>query len=592
MDDKGIKILLIEDNPDDVRLIREMLARAEGARFDLECADRLSDGLTLLDADEIDVLLLDLWLPDSQGLDTLGKVLAQAPQPPVVVLTSMDDTAIAVQAVRDGAQDYLVKGQVDGNLLARSIHYAIERRRAEKALRRSEAFSKSILNSMDDAIYTISVSDNTILECNRAFLEQSGLKEEEVIGKKCHEVTHRRSDPCAPPNTCPVRATLVGAGHSVSEHVHYQADGKKTYVEVSASPIKDQAGKIIQAVVVSRDITERRRAEEALRRSDEFSKTVLNSMNDAIYTISVSDNKILGCNRVFLEELGLKAEEVIGKKCHEVTHRRSDPCAPPNICPVRATIVGAGYAVSEHVHYRADGREMYVEVSACPTKDQSGKIIQAVVVSRDITERRRAEEELERTLGRQQRMLDGTVSALATMAEKRDPSTAGHQQRVAHLACAVAEEMGLSEERIEGIHVAGVVHDIGKIYVPAEVLNKSGALTGIEFGMVEAHPQAGCDILKTVQFPWPVAEIVLQHHERMDGSGYPQGLPGAEILVEARILAVADVFEAMVSHRPYRPAHAIGEAFEEISLNRGTLYDPEVVDACLKVILEKGLEFR
>ena len=213
------------------------------------------------------------------------------------------------------------------------------------------------------------------------------------------------------------------------------------------------------------------------------------------------------------------------------------------------------------------------------------------VLEREITERKRVEEELRQSYEKLRRTLEGTVHALASTAEKRDPYTAGHQQRVTRLACAMAQEMGLPEEQIEGIRVAGTLHDMGKIYVPAEILNKPGRLTEMEMGLIKTHPQVGYDILKTIEFPWPVAQIVLQHHERMDGFGYPQRLSGEEILLEPRILAVADVVEAMSSHRPYRPAHGIDKALEEISQNRDVLYDPEVVDACLKLFTEKGFKF-
>jgi energy-coupling factor transporter ATP-binding protein EcfA2 len=209
----------------------------------------------------------------------------------------------------------------------------------------------------------------------------------------------------------------------------------------------------------------------------------------------------------------------------------------------------------------------------------------------EVAERRRAEEELLQSYVRLQRGLEGTVNIVAVAIEMRDPYTAGHQRRVTQLACAIAKEMGLPEEQIEGLRMAGRIHDLGKINVPAEVLSKPGRLTDLEYGLIKVHPQVGHDMLKTIEFPWPVAPIVLQHHERMDGSGYPQGLSGEEIILEARILGVADVVEAMASHRPYRPARGIDKALEEISQNRGVLYDPKVVDACLKLFAEKGFEF-
>jgi putative two-component system response regulator len=209
----------------------------------------------------------------------------------------------------------------------------------------------------------------------------------------------------------------------------------------------------------------------------------------------------------------------------------------------------------------------------------------------EIAERKRAEEELRQSYARLRRTLEGTVNALVSAIEMRDPYTAGHQRRVTQLACAIAQEVGLPKEQVEGIRMAGLIHDLGKINVPAQILSKPGPLTELEFGLIKMHPQVGHDALKMIDFPWPVAQIVLQHHERVDGSGYPSGLSGEEIILEARILAVADVVEAMASERPYRPPRGIGEALEEISQNRGILYDPEVVDACLKLFAEKGFAF-
>lgn len=188
--------------------------------------------------------------------------------------------------------------------------------------------------------------------------------------------------------------------------------------------------------------------------------------------------------------------------------------------------------------------------------------------------------------------LEGIISAVALTVETRDPYTAGHQARVAELACTIAGEMGLPYDRTEGIRLAGVIHDLGKIYVPAEILNRPGKLTPIERELIHVHPQVGFNILKDISFPWPIADIVYQHHERMNGKGYPAGLTGKDILLEARIIAVADVVEAMSSHRPYRPAPGIEAALEEISRNREILYDPEVADACLKIFAEKRITLK
>jgi putative two-component system response regulator len=190
-----------------------------------------------------------------------------------------------------------------------------------------------------------------------------------------------------------------------------------------------------------------------------------------------------------------------------------------------------------------------------------------------------------------QRVLQGTVTALSSLVERRDPYTAGHQQRVSQLACAIAEAMGLPRDQIAGIRVAGVLHDVGKVCVPAEILSKPGRITDAEFGVIAVHPQVGYDILKAIEFSWPVAQIVFQHHEKMNGTGYPSRFAGDDILLEARIIEVADIVEAVAYHRPYRPALGIGKALEEILQKKGVFHDPVVVDACVTLIDEQGFQF-
>ncbi|MBU4355688.1 MAG: PAS domain S-box protein [Proteobacteria bacterium] len=206
-------------------------------------------------------------------------------------------------------------------------------------------------------------------------------------------------------------------------------------------------------------------------------------------------------------------------------------------------------------------------------------------------ERQRAEAEVQHSLEKLKKALDGTVLAVANTVEMRDPYTAGHQRQVAQLATAIAQEMGFSEERVEGMRVLGCLHDIGKIAIPAEILSKPGRLSYMEFSLIKDHPRVGYEIIKDIDFPFPLAEGILQHHERLNGSGYPQGISGPDIILEARILGVADVVEAIASHRPYRRSLGIDQALEEISRKRGILYDPEVVDICLKLFHEKGFSF-
>lgn len=209
----------------------------------------------------------------------------------------------------------------------------------------------------------------------------------------------------------------------------------------------------------------------------------------------------------------------------------------------------------------------------------------------EVVQRQLAQEELEESLQKMKRTLDGTVLALTTVIESRDPYTSGHQKRVSLLACAIAREMGMSENQVSGIRVAGILHDIGKIHVPSEILTRPSRLSDIEFAMIKTHPEVGYEIMKTIENPWSVADMILQHHEKMNGSGYPGGLKDEDILLESRILCVADVVEAMASHRPYRASLGIEKALEEIIKNKGVFYDPFVVDSCIRLFKEGKFRF-
>ena len=208
----------------------------------------------------------------------------------------------------------------------------------------------------------------------------------------------------------------------------------------------------------------------------------------------------------------------------------------------------------------------------------------------DIAERKRTEVKLQDTLDSLRRAVSTTIQVMVSAVEARDPYTAGHQIRAANLGRAIATEMGLSPEKVEGIRMAGSIHDIGKLSIPAEILSKPTKLSEIEFSLIKEHARSGFEILKDVESPWPLAEIAHQHHERMDGSGYPQKLKGQDIIIEARIIAVADVVEAMASHRPYRPGLGIDAALNEIEKNRGLYYDDDVAAACLRLFREKGFQ--
>jgi PAS domain S-box-containing protein/putative nucleotidyltransferase with HDIG domain len=235
-------------------------------------------------------------------------------------------------------------------------------------------------------------------------------------------------------------------------------------------------------------------------------------------------------------------------------------------------------------------QQVFLSINGAPVFDEQGHVSEVVFTIDDITKYRQAEEKIQQGLKKLEKSLGDTIKAMSMVVETRDPYTAGHQDKVARLAAAISKKMNLSEEMIRGIEMTGVIHDIGKMYIPADILSKPGKLSSIETQLIRTHAQAGHDIMKDVEFPWPVARIILEHHERMDGSGYPNGLSNNDILQEARIIAVADVVDAMASHRPYRPALGLNAALEEIENNKGKLYDSDVVDACLMLFREEGFQ--
>lgn len=311
-------------------------------------------------------------------------------------------------------------------------------------------------------------------------------------------------------------------------------------------------------------------------------------MNDSHAVLGLKERQIIFANNAVETVFGWKPQELIGKSTRILY--RSDQEYEQIASDFYPVLEERPTFMEEFPCRRKDGRDILCMVST----SRIGKTLKQrriVATYEDITARKKAEIELKQSFERLQKGLEDTIQTIAMIVETRDPYTAGHQRQVDKLATAIAREMGLSEDKIRGIHTAAVIHDIGKIYVPAEMLSKPGHLTNIEYDIMKTHPQVSYDILKRIEFPWPVADIVYQHHERLNGSGYPKGLKDGQILTEAKILAVADVVESMASHRPYRPTIGMDKALAEINRNKGILYDPEVVDVCTKLFTEKGFKF-
>jgi PAS domain S-box-containing protein len=314
---------------------------------------------------------------------------------------------------------------------------------------------------------------------------------------------------------------------------------------------------------------------------------IFQNITDGVIVIDKEFN-IIRMNDTFAKLSGFNKREAMGHKCYEIFPEAL--CHTPG-CPmvrISCCVERIEYEVGKQ---HRNGKEIPCIVTATPLRGQDEELIGIVENFKDITRLKQTQENLERTFVQFRKAMGGIIQAVSLTIEERDPYTAGHQRRVAKLSCAIATEMGFSWDRIEGIRMAAAVHDLGKIHVPVAILNRSGRLTEPEIAIIKLHPQIGFDILKHIEFSWPIAQTVLQHHERIDGSGYPFGLSGEDILMEAKILAVADVVEATSSHRPYRPAPGIDKALDEVSKKKGVLYDSEVVEACMTLIKKKDFDF-
>jgi len=350
--------------------------------------------------------------------------------------------------------------------------------------------------------------------------------------------------------------------------------------------MKDNLARLSPAVDRElREVKIRRERSEAtaqLRKSEEKYRALFEDSRDAIY-IGSTEGELNDFNQSTLDLFGYSREEMIGMSTKSVFVNADEYNKFQEEIAQKGSVREFGAKLR-----KKDGAEMDCLITSTVRLARDKTILGYQGIIRDISELVSGRRQLEKTLTELREALGGTIEAMALTVETRDPYTAGHQRRVSNLARAIATEMGVSEDQIQGIRLAGVIHDIGKISVPGEILSKPGKISKNEFGIIKEHPQVGHNILNTVDFPWPIAQIVLQHHERMDGSGYPDGISGENIILEARILAVADVVEAMASHRPYRASLGIDIALREILKNRGFFYDPNVVDACLRLFNEIG----
>ena len=469
-----------------------------------------------------------------------------------------------------------------GDIVAVSVigHDITERVRAERERRQSEEKFAAAFHASPDLISITRLSDGTILEVNEGFSQLLGYAHAEIIGKNTPELSIW-ADPAD-------RATVITSLEESGQINEFETtlrckDGTLVTGIDSARTIEFQDEPCFLSVI--HDITERKQAEDQVRAASLHARSLVEANLDPLVTIS-PEGKITDVNEATVRVIGVPHETLIGTDF-------SDYFTEPD--KARASyreVLKSGQVRDYPLSLRhVSGSVIEVEYNATVYRDEAGEVVGVFAAARDVTERKETEQQLQRSLSQLQAITEEVIAAIADIVEVRDPYTAGHERRVAELALAMATQMGLDEETVTGVRVASLLHDVGKITVPTEILSKPGRLSEVEFQLIRTHPQASHDVLHGIEFPWPVAEVALQHHERLDGSGYPRGLAGDEIILEARILAVADVVEAMASHRPYRPALGIDAALEEIEQHSGGLYDAEVAEACVELFRRQGFTF-
>jgi len=569
MNKKSLNILILEDNPDDAELMVAELEKG-GYIINWERVDTKFDYQEKL-RKNFDVILSDYNMPQFTAPQALNILKKKNLKIPFIIVTGTISEEVAVNCIKEGASDYLLKDRIVR--LGEAVKKALlekklldDKLKTEQATKENEKKFKELFNNMSSGVAIYEAKDNgrdfIFKDLNRAGERIDKIKKRNIIGKSVLKTFPGVKDFGLFKAFQEVYKTGKPQHHPISLYKDRRITGwRENHV------YKLPSGEIVS---VYDDITERKKAELELQIERDKLVKIFKSMADGAYIVN-EDHDIQYVNPVLKRTFGSPE----GKKCHEYFQDSDEPCT---FCKNKD--VFAGKTVRWEWASSKDGK--VYDLIDTPIKNTDGSISK-LEIFRDITERKKSEERLKKTM-------DATIETMSKIIEVKDPYTAGHQQRVSQLTTAIAKELNLSPDKIEGIRIASLIHDIGKIGLPTEILSKPGKLTDIEFSLIKDHSQIGYDILKSIDFSYPIAQIVLQHHERLNSSGYPNKLKGDEILLEARILGVADVVEAMSSFRPYRPALGIDAALEEISKNKGILYDPKIVDACIKLFKEKGFK--
>lgn len=650
--EEELKILMLEDEPTDAELIERELRKA-GLKFAAERVITREEFVSALNKRKPDVLLSDYKLPDFDGLSAVKLLRKIDPDLPVIMVSGFIGDQAAVELIRAGANDYVLKDRLAR--LPSAVQRAVteaegrrERKRIEEALgeseaklRESEAIYHSLVAAMAEGV-VVQAADGSIIAANPAA--------EKILGRSAEQLLEQRSDRadwhCIREDGTPLSPDLqpsmvtLRTGQPQREVVLglCKPDVSPTWISVNSQPLQAKVEATPHAAVVTfHDITARKQAERALQRLNRTLRT-LSAANAAVVRATTEEELLNEMCRVGVEVGGyrlawigfvvkdeaktvqpvawsgehpeyIQAAKITWADSSERGHGptgtairtgeaqiNQDVATNPAMAPWRSEMLRCGFKASialplknrlevfGTLTFYAGEEDAFGPDEVDLLKELAADLAFGIYARRDRVGR-------EAALSALQESLKSTVQAIATAVEMRDAYTAGHQRRVAELASAIARKVGMTESQVEGLTLAAMIHDVGKINVPAELLSKPGHLTPLEYQMIQTHVKSGYEIIKGVRFPWPIGQIVLQHHERLDGSGYPNGLKAEAILIEAKILAVADVVEAMLTHRPYRPSLGLDAALAEIVAGKCRLYDPAVVDACTALFRQESFAF-
>ncbi len=570
-----VRILFVEDSQDDVEL---QLRRLRDAELEPEW-DRVQtdEALRAALADESwQVALVDYNIPGFSGIEALRLIAQLAPDLPAITVSGSIDEDTAVATMAAGAMDYVLKDNL--TRLAPAVRRAIDGADLRRAHREAAEAARLALFALEHASlchHDHVASDGTVVYANDFACAATGLRGSSV-GEQLWDV-----DSWLRPRSGRACGQISSRGGSTEFRVDpADATGGAGLAMTVELPGSRRPHRHLSAATSHRRVV----AEEQVRESEQRFRSLAERVPGFV-TIKDSEHRYLYLSTTAGARVEGGEETWLGKRPEEVWEE--DEARISNAAADKAL---AGDMVDEVVKVRRGDGMRYFHSLHFPIVLESAPPLEGGLMI-DVTDQVEAQNEVVRQADQLRRTVEGTVLAMSLVVETRDPYTAGHERRVAELATAIGLEMGMDGAELDGLRLGSLIHDIGKISVPAEILAKPGRLSDVEFNLIKQHSRAGYDILSVIDFGRPVAEMVLQHHERLDGSGYPRGLRADELLPETRILAVADVVEAMSSHRPYRAALGTEAALAEIRDGAGTRYDADVAAACDRVMVEQGFRF-